>query len=141
MKSENIVFVEDDEDDIFLLKMACKRAGMAGVANFVENGKKAVEFLSPRLPARPNVSKPLLIFLDLNMPEMNGFEFLKWLRKDSANASVPVVILSTSENPMDIAKAYDFGANAYLVKASTIDELTSLISVSLQFWTSLNRYA
>jgi len=139
MNSENIVFVEDDADDIFLLKMACKKAGMTGSANFLENGRRAVEFFKPKLPLRENRSKPFLIFLDLNMPEMNGFEFLKWLRQEAAVSSVPVIILSTSENPMDIAKAYDVGANAYLVKANSIDDLTSLISVSLQFWTRLNR--
>jgi CheY-like chemotaxis protein len=137
MKPPDILFVEDDEDDMLLIRHVCKKAGIDRF-NFAGNGKRAVEALEPRLKDRAG-SEPPVIFLDLNMPEMNGFDFLRWLRKDNGIHTVPVIILSTSENPSDMQTAYALGANAYLVKSSAIAELGNMISAAYSFWAHYNR--
>lgn len=136
MTSERVLFVEDDPDDVFLLQRACRKAGMTFPARFLSNGERAVEFLLPIFENDEAQARPELIFLDLNMPEMDGFEFLKWLRGDARASSIPVAILSTSENPEDMHKAYAAGANAYLVKANTVDGLARTISAALRFWST-----
>jgi CheY-like chemotaxis protein len=139
--SAEILFVEDDEDDVLLLQHACKKAGILEQFTFFENGRRAVDALSIKLESGSKEIDPMLIFLDLNMPEMNGFEFLRWLRAQGRAGSIPVVILSTSENPADISLAYNLGANAYLVKSNTISELTEMISAARAFWLRYNHFA
>ena len=138
MTQTSILFVEDDQDDILLFQLACKRTGIAESLNFFENGKRAVDFLKSKIQAA-NPDR-FLMFLDLNMPEMNGFEFLEWRRGVANLRAMPVIILSTSENPQDIAKAYDLGANAYLVKSSTIADLSGMLSAAHSFWIRHNRF-
>lgn len=125
--------MEDDADDQMLLSLVCKKAGLKSFS-FADNGKRAVELLKPRIENKTSIEPPL-IFLDLNMPEMTGFEFLTWLRKEIGAHSVPVLILSTSENPHDMQAAYALGANAYLVKSNGLAELGKMISAAHEFWT------
>jgi CheY-like chemotaxis protein len=138
MNSQKILFVEDDDDDVFLLKRVCKKMEIERF-EFAANGRKAVELLKPLIENPAASPEPPIIFLDLNMPEMNGFDFLRWVRSESRLHSSPVIILSTSENPRDIQSAYTLGANAYLVKTSDMNELGNMISAANKFWRQYNR--
>lgn len=138
MNNQTILFVEDDEDDVFLLKRMCKKMEIDRV-DFASNGRKAVEFLTPLISGERRQTEPPIIFLDLNMPEMNGFDFLRWVRGEARLQSSPVIILSTSENPQDIQSAYALGANAYLVKRSDMTEMGNMISAANKFWRQYNR--
>ena len=133
------LFIEDDEDDVLLLEHALKKAGINERKQFLANGRRAVEFLERGTSASSNRS-PFLIFLDLNMPEMNGFDFLQWLRGNEAYQTTPVFILSTSENPRDIKRAYELQANAYLVKGNTLGELIAMLTSAHRFWATYNRF-
>lgn len=136
MRSLDILFIEDDNDDVFLLKRVCKTLGI-GPITFAANGRRAVEYLTPRLTGGGAADS--LIFLDLNMPEMNGFDFLRWFRGEASMRTTPVIVLSTSENPSDMNTAYELGANAYLVKASDLNELTTMLRAAHTFWSQYNR--
>jgi two-component system, response regulator len=119
--SPTVLFVEDDADDVFLIQRACKSAQHDDPKEYLPNGKAAVDYLSQTVAQ--GRSLPRLIFLDLNMPLMGGLEFLSWLRNQPLLRNIPVVVLTTSVNPQDLATAYRSGANAYLVKPSSISEL------------------
>ena len=86
-------------------------------------------------------NKPDCIFLDLNMPLMNGFEFLQWRRQQPVVSRIPVLILTSSENPQDIVDAYRLGANAYLVKPMAVPDLSSLLTSIHAFWFTHNHFA
>jgi CheY-like chemotaxis protein len=131
------LFVEDDEDDVMLLRLACDRAGIGDYA-FAQNGKRALDLVRDNAPDFSRTHS--LIFLDLNMPEMNGFDFLRWLRKEAEVTTLPVIVLTTSENPRDIENAYSLGANAYLVKSTVFAELSKMISTAHTFWAQYNRF-
>jgi CheY-like chemotaxis protein len=141
MNPVTILFIDDDKDDLFLLEHCYKKAELTTPAKFLEAGKAAVEFLTPYMARSKASFESFLVFLDLNMPGMSGFEFLVWLREQAALREIPVVILSTSENPADIKKAYELGANAYLVKSHSTTELVQLLSTAHRFWVSYNRCA
>jgi len=133
--SRRILFVEDDKDDVFLIQYACKRAGITEPMSFVENGQRAVAYLQ----AVGTADAPSLIFLDLNMPVMSGFDFLRWLRHHDKWRNVPVIVLTTSQNPADIASAYELGANAYVVKPSDPVELIEMFGAARTFWLTHNQ--
>ena len=137
MSQRSILFIEDDADDALLLTHVCNRIGVERFS-FATNGKEAATLLSSKI-ASGIIAEAPLIFLDLNMPEMNGFEFLEWLRAKSEVYSTPVIVLSTSENPQDIKRAYALGANAYLVKSSALKELRETIAAAHTFWSKYNR--
>lgn len=138
-----ILFVEDDGDDVLLLEHACKKAGIAEEKLFFRNGRMAIDYLAPPNDSgdNPALSDPFLLFVDLNMPEMNGFEFLEWLRDHEAFRTAPVIVLSTSESARDICRAYELGANAYLIKPNSISELANMLSAARAFWVGYNSFA
>ena len=136
-----LLFVEDDEDDIFIIRNTLEREGIRENTHFVHNGKMAVEYLeSLNLEIPASTALPQLIFLDLNMPLMNGLEFLRWRQQQPALQSVPVLVLTSSDNHRDIADAYRLGANAYLVKPMSVAEMASMIKSVHEFWLKHNRY-
>jgi len=135
------LFIEDDEDDVFLIKRAWEMAAIKQPKEFLPNGKAAVEYLSQVSHDGPGECIPSVIFLDLNMPLMGGLEFLRWLREERGHREIPVVILTSSENPKDIAAAYETGANGYVVKPSTIPELVEMFECAAKFWLRFNRLA
>jgi DNA-binding response OmpR family regulator len=75
-----------------------------------------------------------LVLLDLNMPRLNGFEVLEWMREQPGISNLQVVIFSSSDEAKDINKAYGLGANWYLVKPHSMDELTALVGRFKKFW-------
>jgi two-component system, response regulator len=140
VRSNTILLVEDDEDDVFLIRRACETAGIAGEITSAENGKAAVTFLEA-LSASPGAAQksPEFIFLDLNMPVMNGLDFLRWLRSQARWRKLPVLVLTTSEDPRDISAAYELGANAYLVKPNSLADFAEMLRAVGSFWLRFNR--
>ncbi|SFE08907.1 Response regulator receiver domain-containing protein [Actinacidiphila alni] len=121
-RTYSVLLVEDDPADAMLIEEALSAGGMTRRLSHVGDGIEALEFLRD-----PERERPDLIVLDLNMPRMNGREFLGVLQEDSDLASIPLVVLTTSAAPDDIADAYRKHANAYVTKPVNLDEFLEAV--------------
>jgi CheY-like chemotaxis protein len=142
MNSTPILYVEDEEADVVLLQHVLGKVGIHNPLHTVKDGKQARDYLGGKEPFADRQRHPLpgLVLLDLNLPYWSGFEVLEWIRQQPELRRVPVVILSSSNRPDDIARAYDAGANGYLVKPNALAELTSLVLALRDFWLLHNRF-
>jgi len=126
----NILLVEDDEVDVMTVKRAFAHAHVTNPLFVAGNGVEALEMLrSGEIPKRRR-----LVLLDLNMPRMNGIEFLRELRKDPALAPTPVVVLTTSTMERDKFDAYNLNIAGYLVKPVTFGEFCELMATLNKYW-------
>lgn len=114
---KNIFLAEDDTDDQFLFTDALKEIDPSIRCQIASNGRETIELLK-KLTVLPDV-----IFLDLNMPYMNGFECLTKLKNDVRLSTLPVVIFTTSQNPADVEATHQLGANVFLSKPAKFADL------------------
>ena len=116
-----ILLVEDDEDDVFLMERALSRTGLEVPMHIAANGQEAIEYLSGsgRYGDRAAHPLPALIFLDLKLPFVNGFEVLEWMRSQPALTEIQVLVLTSSPEDRDRQRAQSLGVKAYLVKPPT----------------------
>jgi CheY-like chemotaxis protein len=127
----NILLVEDDEVDVMTVKRAFERGHIANPLYVAGDGIEGLEKLrSGEVP-----SQRRLVLLDLNMPRMNGIEFLKELRKDPELCQTPVVVLTTSDMDRDKFAAYDLNIAGYLVKPVTFERFCELVITLNKYWT------
>src|SRR5207302_4985587 len=112
-----VLLVEDDLNDIFLVKRAFKKARISNPLQVVTDGVEAIRYLQGegRFGDRHSHPLPRLIVMDIKMPRKTGFEVLEWIKKDGVLKRIPVIIVSSSDETADINKAYELGANAYMV--------------------------
>jgi CheY-like chemotaxis protein len=142
MDSIPILYVEDEDADVVLLQYVLGKVGICNPLQTVKDGRLAKDYLAGKEPFEDRRRHPLpgLVLLDLNLPYWSGFEVLMWIRQQRQLRRLPVVVLSSSNRPDDIARAYDAGANGYLVKPSALAELTSLVLGLRDFWLIHNRF-
>ena len=120
-----ILVAEDDPCDVFLLKRAFSKAGVSVPIHFVRDGQEAIDYLQRKPPfVNGSHTLPTLLLLDLNMPRLNGFDVLKWLRRQPTFKQLPVFVLSSSALEQDRRQAYALGANSYMIKPNDPDQLT-----------------
>ena len=119
-----ILFVDDDEEDHFIMLQYFKEVGKDQHVKFIRNGQEAIDFLEG---ISDDSVLPRLIVLDLNMPILNGTQTLLQMKRTKRLSRIPVFILSTSENENERRKCLSFGAEEYLVKPSTYQEGLHLI--------------
>ncbi|MGW7432200.1 response regulator [Streptomyces sp. NPDC054861] len=120
-RAYDVLLVEDDMADAMLIEEALSERGARNLVQ-VTDGVAALEHLRA-----PGAVRPDLIVLDLNMPRMNGRDLLQILKTDEALQSIPVVVLTTSSAPEDIAGAYHSHANAYVTKPVNLDEFEKAV--------------
>ncbi|MBW4515708.1 MAG: response regulator [Timaviella obliquedivisa GSE-PSE-MK23-08B] len=132
----NILLVEDDEVDILNVKRAFKKNKITNPLYFAANGLEALEMLRGT-DGQPSIVPDYrrLILLDLNMPRMNGIEFLQALRADSNLKSIPVVVLTTSAAEQDRVEASQLNIAGYLLKPVQFSEFVELMAVLNKYWT------
>ena len=130
-KPLHILLVEDDQIDQMNVKRAFERNKIMNPLYIAENGLEALEML--RDGRVPNERR--LILLDLNMPKMNGIEFLRSLRADEALNHTPVVVLTTSNDEQDKVQAYNLNVAGYLVKPVTFSNFVELTAALNKYWT------
>jgi CheY-like chemotaxis protein len=127
----NILLVEDDEIDVMNVKRAFQKNHITNPLFVAENGLAALEKLrNGEVPQGRRI-----VLLDLNMPKMNGIEFLRELRNDPALAATPVIVLTTSNNDRDKIEAYNLNVAGYLVKPVTFGEFSELMVTLNKYWT------
>ena len=135
-----VLYAEDDPDDRLLAQIAHRESGVVNPLVFVADGEEALDYLrrSGQYADRPDAPEPGIVLLDLNMPGIGGRETLDLIKADRALRRTPVVILTTSSAQIDIAAAYDAGANSYIVKPSAFGSLVSLFEGLSAYWFDLN---
>jgi CheY-like chemotaxis protein len=112
------LLVEDNEDDVFFINHAFERAGVKNRIFRVKNGPEAIAYLSGDTPYwdRANYPVPAMVLLDIKMPGTDGFDVLKWIRRQTEFARLCVVMLTSSDEIRDVNQAYQLGATSFLVK-------------------------
>ena len=126
----NILLVEDDDVDVMNVRRAFQRAHVSNPLHVASNGIEALELLrGDTIPLGRR-----LVLLDLNMPRMNGIEFLRAIRADVALRSLPVVVLTTSNDERDKVDAYNLNVAGYLLKPVTFSDFVDLMAALNKYW-------
>ncbi len=128
-----ILVIEDNPVDVRLIKEALKESSLQATLSFVHDGLAATRFLHEAKHA-PGENLPQLIVLDLNLPKKSGFELLKEIKWDEILKRIPLIVLSSSYNPADIARAYDLHANCYLTKPVNFESFRNIVKGVEYFW-------
>jgi CheY-like chemotaxis protein len=137
MTSQPAVLVADDDaNDVFFLRRAFQKAGFSCPILEVPDGERAICYLSGSdgFADRSRFPIPALLFLDLKMPKVSGFEVLEWLQKHQDLATMKVVVLSSSNLPGDMQKARALGAHDYRVKPADIDDMIAMVKEVASRW-------
>lgn len=131
-----VLLAEDDADDRLMISRALSQAGLDGALEVVRDGVELLDYLrgAGEDGAKKPQPWPKLILLDLNMPRLSGREALLEIKQDPTLQSIPIVILTTSSSPNDIAESYAAGANAYLTKPSRYSDLAEVAEAIVKFW-------
>lgn len=126
-----ILLAEDDDNDIFFMRRALRKAEINFPLQVVTNGQEALDYLGGigKFAARENYPLPSLMFLDLKMPFMDGFEVLAWIRSQSCFNNVPIVVLTSSPEERDRQKAAELGARAYFIKPPTPESIKEMMAL------------
>lgn len=138
--SHTILLVEDDHNDVLLIKRAFDKVKIANPIIVVNDGEEAISYLAGREPYVER-ALPMLVLLDLKLPRKSGHEVLEWLRQQQTLKRLPVVVLTASSESSDVNRAYDLGANSYLVKPVTFDSLVEMVKTLNLYWLILNKRA
>jgi CheY-like chemotaxis protein len=136
-----ILVAEDDPTDAFFLQRAFAKAGVTVGLKFVRDGQEAIDYLRGEPPFVDRLSHPMpqLLLLDLKMPRLNGFEVLHWLKTQPGLKRLLVVVFSSSAEEGDVNRAYDLGANSYLVKPHSTEQLMELVDRVEKYWLETNQ--
>jgi CheY-like chemotaxis protein len=131
-----ILLAEDDENDVALMTRAFERAAVPNPLFFVDNGQEAVDYLSGKgkYADRDKFPMPRLLFLDLKMPWMDGFDVLQWLRGQPQFNTLPVVVLTSSKLQTDIDKSRELGVYDYRVKPQSFNDLVRMLDDIRSCW-------
>lgn len=132
-----ILVLEDDPNDVLLLKRAFKKNDINYPVFVAQDGEQGLAYLKGEgeFSDRKKHPFPKVIILDLKMPKVGGMEVLRYLQENPRLRVIPTIVLSASEQDLDVARAYDFGANTYMVKPGTFDELVTMVKVIHSYWT------
>src|SRR5665647_772554 len=134
MNKRFILIAEDDADDRYLMKTALEETGITEDVEYVENGVEVMNYLESISEEKGELNYPKFILLDLNMPKMDGREVLKKIKSNDAYRKIPVIVLSTTKNQMEVKRCYDLGANTYVVKPASYDTLVETIREICTYW-------
>src|SRR5579864_3774700 len=139
---DNALFllVEDDEDQVNLVRRAFRKANIVNPLQVVRSGQEAMVYLEGAGPYsnRDEFPLPKLVLLDLKMPGIDGFDVLRWIRRQPGLSSLRVVVLTASNETRDVNLAYELGANSFLVKPVDFGDFVQLTQALQGYWIWLN---
>jgi len=140
MTTKPILLVEDTPDDAELTIMSLKQSGLVNEVVLAEDGVEALDYLFGRgkYEGRNAKDTPALVLLDIKMPRLDGIEVLQQLRADKRTSVLPVVVLTTSSEDVDLARAYESGANAYVRKPVSLAQFQEAVRQLGLFWILTN---
>ncbi len=135
-----ILIVEDLPADARLIGRSMKKARVANPLQYVADGEQAIEYLGGvgEYADREKHPLPVLVLLDLKLPKRDGFEVLEWIRQTDGLRRLPVVVLTSSNRSPDVNRAYDLGANSYLVKPVEDEAMVNMFRQLDVYWLMLN---
>lgn len=136
-KEFTVLLVEDDLNDIFIVKRAFRTAHIPNPLQVVTDGEEAISYLRGDGKYADRVAHPLpkLIVMDIKMPRRSGFEVLEWVKGSGGPMRrIPVIIVSSSDSPDDINRAYELGANAYMIKPMDYRAVEHLFESITHYW-------
>jgi len=125
-----ILLVEDDKVDVMTIRRALKDIKVLNPLHVTENGEEALAYLR-----NPDTEKPCIILLDLNMPRMNGIEFLQEREADASLKAMPVVVLTSSREEQDMVQSYRLGVAGYMLKPVDYKQFVETMRVIDLYWT------
>jgi len=135
-----ILLVEDSMADAEMAMDALNEAHLLNPVVHVEDGVECMDYLHARGAwASREGGDPVVVLLDIKMPRMNGLDVLTAMRADEHLRRIPVVILSSSREESDLARSWDLGANAYVIKPVDVDQFFEAVRTLGQFWAVLNQ--
>jgi CheY-like chemotaxis protein len=131
-----VLLVEDDLNDIFLVKRAFKLARLQNPLQVVTDGQEAINYLRGvgKYADRDVHPLPKLIVMDIKMPRKTGFDVLEWVKSNGPLRRIPIVIVSSSDRAQDVNRAYELGANAYMVKPVDFRAVEHLFQSITHYW-------
>lgn len=130
-----ILHVEDNPDDVMLMDLAFSRAGVPAKLHVVNDGDEAIAALQNGAFAGGG---PICVLLDVKLPRVSGLDVLAWIRSQPHLKRLPVILLTSSSQSSDINRAYDLGANSFLVKPPDLESLTELMKTVAHYWVQTN---
>ena len=138
---ETILLVEDTPSDATLIRRGFEKTNVLNPIVWTKNGQEALGYLSGLGQYGDRIKYPLpaLVLLDLDLPEMTGFELLQWKRSQSNIRRIPVVVLTVDSATSAVNAAYDLGANSYLVKPGNPEEIMRVVKTIQEYWLGLNQ--
>jgi CheY-like chemotaxis protein len=138
--SATILLVEDDENDVLLIRRAFQKLGIDGVVHRVGDGDAAVAYLAGtgEFADRARYPWPHAVLLDLKLPRRSGLEVLTWARQEAGLTHLPIIVLTSSREANDLKQAYALGANSYLVKPVEFGFLLDLVRSFESYWMTWN---
>ncbi len=137
-KARTILLAEDNPADAELTLFSLKRLAGQMQVNVVQDGVAVLNHLGIGPESSAPNELPALILLDLKMPRMSGLTVLRTLKSDPRMRRIPVVMLTSSQEPRDVSESYELGANAYLVKSMEFDRFTETLNATRHFWMEVN---
>jgi CheY-like chemotaxis protein len=127
-----ILLIDDNQDHAKILQWAFKKTGRQDEFTYFEDGASALEYLNKLTADRRE--KPDLIFLDLNLPRLDGREVLRLLKEGETTKAIPVIVVSSSEREEDVRNAYELGASSYLSKSAILNDVDPMLKTIQQYW-------
>jgi two-component system response regulator len=139
VSSPVLLLIEDDVDHVDVITRALRKAGVAAEVRVVRDGQEAIDTLGLDGPSRDSGALPRVVFLDLKMPRVDGWEVLRRLRSSPRTARLPVVVVSGSDRREDIERSYALGANSYLLKRFDPRGPGTYLAEAARYWIEMNR--
>ena len=127
-----ILLIDDNHDHAKILQWVFKKTGRKDEFTYFDDGSSALQYLKTT-GCGPN-GKPDLIFLDLNLPRLDGREVLRLLKSEEGTKGIPVIVVSSSEREEDVRKAFELGASSYVSKSSLLNDVSPVLKTIQDYW-------